>query len=189
MRWWSGPRVAAVLVGPRVAAALVVGWLACGLCAGCSLWKRSERSASLESRLHRYSLLDSGGWRLERSVRWLEFERADQRALILPRGLVRLHPDSGFSGEAGLVLVETARQAAALGDESVGVERSLMRSRDSLDSQLSHADDRWQETDVQPVWQLPWWGWGVGLMVLVAVAVAMVAFVCRRRKAVCPFRN
>lgn len=140
------------------------------LLSSCTLWKRSERQTTLDSHTRSMSVQDSSGWSLAQFGRVLRFSRSGLRVLILPRGPVRYHPDSGFAGEAGYLLLDSYHRSTTTRQDSLRLEAAHMQRSDSLDTRLHHSDRRQREKDVRPGWRLPWWGWGVlllGLLVLV----------------------
>lgn len=139
----------------------------------CSWWARLDRVDSRQEFVQRHSLLDSGGWRLDVATLGLEWRAADQRVVIFPSGPFRFHVDSGFLGEADVLMVE-GRQKQVVYDIAIREEEEVAVIRkDSLLMAAETSSILHHETEAESGWKLPWWVWVV-LLVVVGMFVVRV---------------
>lgn len=159
------------IVRPLICVTALLCLLAFGFLSSCTIWKRTDRQTTLDSHLQSRSILDSSRWIRMQSGQDLQYSHSGQRLLILPRGPIRYHPDSGFIGGAGYLLLEGYRHTAIARQDTLHREGIRLQRRDSLDTMLHRAEQYQQEKDLRPALQLPWWGWGIlilGILMLVA---------------------
>lgn len=134
--------------------------------ASCSWWAQLDRADHRQEYVQRHSLLDSGGWRLDVATLALEWKATDQRVLIFPTGPFSFHVDSGFLGEAEVLMWED-QQRHAVFDAAVSSEEAIaMVWKDSLVSVAETSTTFSQQSESKSGWKLPWWVWALGVSVL-----------------------
>lgn len=140
------------------------------LFASCNWWGRLDRVENRQESIQRHSLLDSGGRRLDQTSFALEWMVADQRVLIYPTGPFSFHIDSGYLGEADVLMIENRRAGGSMEESVIQAENVSVMRLDSTIATVDTSSTIHQERESKSAWKLPWWVW---VILLVGVGVVM----------------
>lgn len=135
----------------------------------CSLWGKRNQYTSSHSHRHQHIQSDSTTWQYHQQDHQWAWGQSQSRVIIHPEGIIHLHPDSGFTGAATLILIDLEQQQASQTAKNRTVGSETRSYRDSLHVENNTLSTQTREIQQEVPFKIPWWVWVVFLVGVVVL--------------------